>query len=280
MKIIYIVFNNQLCIQQAYSSIVSCLHFHPEKKDDIILFTDEDVSYINLPIQIKSISGLKLPTQHTDHILVKRIQIIKWCIQKFKDDVLYIDADTMFFKPLGFDDIPTWQSFVHMYESPVRSYKWWAFSKAFDITYWKYTKKIWETDMYNASVLWISKSHIELLDEIHDMTDIIFKITGEWTADQVAFSYFLSASTNISYVFDRVFHYWAYKEHTTHYIYNSLGWTFDYNISSKLFEEFISHFAFWCLQFLEKTGDHVIDYFMSKPEEYERLQKLMSDRLY
>ena len=278
MKIVYIVFDSKLCLQQAYCSIISCIHFNPQKKKDIILFTDENIEWFDFPVTIKPISSLWLPSNENDHILMKRIQIIKRCMEHYDMDVLCIDADTLFFKPLWFDTIRPWFSYVHMYESPVHSYKWWTFGKVFDIKYWAYKQKIWTTDMYNASILWISKKDKDILNEVSDITDIVYKMTGEWTSDQVAFSYVLGIKTHITYLYDKVFHYRAYKKQTLEYIYNSLDWSKDADYSLKKFSLFINSFAFWCLQFIEKTWDHIIDYFMSKPEEYEKLQELMLEK--
>ena len=277
MKVVYIVLNWGDYLKQAYCSIISYLHFHPDQGKNIVLFTDEDTSDIDLPIEIISISSLKFIAKESDHILIKRIQIIKRCIKKYKKDVLCVDTDTIFFKPLWFESISAWNSFVHMYESPVQSYKWGAFWKSFDITYGEYTKSIWKTDMYNVSTLWISMWNIDMLDEIADITDTIYKITWEWTSDQVAFSYVLS-TTKITYLYDRIFHYRAYKAQTTQYIFNALWQSYDYQLSSRLFSAFINHFSFGCLQFIEKTWDHIIDYFKEKPDEYNKLLKIMSNK--
>lgn len=278
MKIIYIVFDSKSCLQQAYCSIISCIHFNPKKKNDIILFTNESTDGIDFPVEVKSISSLWLASNDWDHMLLKRIHIIERCIKNYDEDVLCIDADTLFFKPLWFDTIRPWTSYVHMYESPVYSYKWWAFSKVFGIEYWTYKQKLWNTDMYNASILWISKKDKILLDEVSEITDIVYKMTGEWTSDQVAFSYVLGFNTNITYLYDKIFHYWAYKNQTLEYIYASLEWTISAERSLKLFAEFIKNFGFWCLQFIEKTWDHIIDYFASKPQEYEKLQAKMKQK--
>ena len=227
--ILYHVYGSTALYNQLRFSILTLYH---QLKGDfknmkVVIYTDDARNFEMykeaMPFYIEPLTKDSVQSYKGEQQFVHRVKIcvIKDCFLKYKSNILYLDSDTYLTKnPLPLlncisgttsimnsndydlisaDDLYENNDWLHIRKA-IKNYVY--------IIEGKKTTIPLTTRMWNAGVIGISKENSHLLDNILELTDQIYKNKRVFTAEQLAFSYYLQNKTDLISSEDVVFHYW------------------------------------------------------------------------
>ena len=227
MMLVYQAYGPSEVVRQCQFSILSYLRWG--RQDRILVYTDEAETLSRFfkgheKIEIISTGAeqFKAWRGKIDFVHRIKIEILLDASRRYRDSLLYVDADTIFMhdpKDL-FGSVSPGQSVMHLLETRL--------DQARD----PLTKKVANfcrgenfalkrgivsvplaTEMWNAGVIGLHESRVNLLDRILELTDAAYEKYQKHVIEQLAFSYFLQSVGKIVAAEKQILHYWSAKEH-------------------------------------------------------------------
>jgi hypothetical protein len=195
-------------------SLRSLLRFGRHYK--IFLVTTGEVDRRDLPVETVKISQETLRDWVGTHCYIHRAKImaIDLALREIATNILYTDTDTIFTKPPDavFERIGPGRTVMHCRERKVGSFP--------NIQRFMNDRKIErpymdrDSIMFNAGVIGISKSNLDLLKDVRSITDEL-NDAGALdyfnTTEQLAFSHVLRSKTSPGLANGEIDHYWRWK---------------------------------------------------------------------
>ena len=225
--LIYQSYGSKDILNECIYSILSLLKFGKEKINfKIVIYTDQPEYFSILPSDIVSFIQLDTKTieeyKGPQHFIFRvKIKILQDCFTRFNGNILYMDSDIYFRKPVEelFQKISpdsflmcnnegrlkdgnnnTFRGFVRF----IKNNKDFLTKRNILVTP--------ESHMWNAGVLGIPTNKPDILEDVLSMTDDIYKIFDSHVVEQMMFSYCLNKNGALQESTDFVFHYWNFKE--------------------------------------------------------------------
>jgi hypothetical protein len=223
-------------VYQAYSSIdnlnevvysiASFFRLSNQLPVNIVVYTDNE-SYLRrlLPPNIiyEDLPAEKQRMWRGEIDFVHRLKIemlIDFC-SKYPGNILYLDTDTVFTLSTDslFQSIAEGKGVMHTCEGPL--------SVPITSVFVKLSRKIKgrfflvrgdemkvpdDQEVWNAGVIGFKSGQANLLFDVLEMTDLIYKIYQSHITEQLSFSVVFSRNFTLVSAWDQVFHYWNFKE--------------------------------------------------------------------
>jgi len=229
--ILYQAYGKEDIINEAIFSILTILS-HSRGKDcnfNIIVYTDKpDLFRAHLNglsiISYRQINDeeLKLWRGEIDFVHRVKIKIIQDFFANHTGNLLYCDSDTYFTSgpSVFFPLIKEGKLLMHINEGRIDSKKNSIFRKiysflknnVFTLPNGKTLKIPLGTEMWNAGVLGLNASHAPILEDVLQLTDIMYARYNKHIMEQLAFSYFFQTNQAITATDNIIYHYWDFKE--------------------------------------------------------------------
>lgn len=228
--IIYLMYGHRRFKLQALFSILTLYYYIQMKLDQyqILIYTDNDKTlkkYLgNIPITIEHLSPEKIEDYKGKMKYKHRIKIcvIKDALQKYKNDILFLDTDTFFLKnPLPLiNKISEEVSIMNEPEYDMQDRKFESCDmltlrrsledpvtlngKTFIIPF--------STIQWNSGLVGISYKNLHLLEDIVSINDQLYTNRPVFFVEQFAIGYILQTRTNLICSEDYIKHYWRAAE--------------------------------------------------------------------
>jgi hypothetical protein len=230
VSLVYLVYGSEFSYYQVIFSILNA-HFYLEgdlQRIDIVIYTNNDtilrkyLKNISIKVELLTDEDIRKYRGLNDFNHRMKILIIKDCIQKYRNNVLYMDGDTFFVNyPLPLlNKISNKVSVMHIPEYDM-------YGKESENCHKLILRRTLEdpvilknenikiplrTIMWNAGIIGISCETFDLLDDVVSLTDQIYAARPVHTAEQFAFSYILQTKTNLISAESTIVHYWQQQE--------------------------------------------------------------------
>lgn len=239
--VIYQAYGPRTILEQNLFSVVSLLKHHPDfsQVEKIVIYTDDQGYFDSFlgphpRVEYKPIHPARLTQWRGSIQFVHRVKIemLRDVATQFSDfNLFYLDGDTYFMKdpnPL-MGQINMHHSVMHEAENIVNqgkdplSKKVARFLAQFEFNVEGKKIKIPPSMvMWNAGVLGFSPKFFETLKCVLELTDQSYAKYKKHVMEQMAFSYFLAATSRIHSAAEYVHHYWRQKEDFSELIQNFL----------------------------------------------------------
>ncbi len=225
--IVYIAYGPIRLHKQVILSILTLYYFLNEtegfEKINLVVYTDdkeifeENLKGIIINYEILTPQNIKEYIGAFNHIHRLKICVIKDCMQKYKNNILYIDGDTYILKSPWeiINKISSEATVFHIREFKLTDGSGYTWDRTLKLVK-KYKFELQgeefkidiDAEMWNAGTIGISLSNFRLLDDVLQLTDDISKKSSFFLAEQFAFSYIFLKNTTIIPANDFVYHYW------------------------------------------------------------------------
>jgi len=234
--IVFLAFGSEKICNQAILCILT-LYFHSQEnfaQYRIVIYTDNGSIFTNhlkgIPLTIELLTKQELDRFKgtINYIFRAKVFIIKDCLQKYKQDVIFLDSDVLFTKAPEalFQRISKEVNIMHMNEFDLyeagnyEDINWLRLRKGIrENTFLIKGKKVeipFSTRVWNSGVIGTSVANIALLDDILELMDQLYSKAKYYAAEQFAFAYIFQTESSIIPADEYIFHYWPYK-----HIYNN-----------------------------------------------------------
>jgi len=230
---------SQFFVYQAYGrpefylecvySILSLLRFYNEGPPPfkIFVYTDnkqamqgklpESVEFIELPAgQFQAWRG------DIDFVHRVKVEMLRDFTKRVSGSIIYVDTDTYFLKDPApiFEKIGKGTRFLHLLEDRVDSKsnpilkKMYRFLKKriFSLKDGRNVKMPVSVEMWNAGLIGFSSQDKSLLEDVLELTDLMYSQYEKHVMEQLAFSFVLQTEGSLLPAEDYVYHYWAHKD--------------------------------------------------------------------
>ena len=228
--IVYQAYGNEDILNEALYSILSFYKVHGLDYQDITI-----VVYTDHAVYFESILGKeRIVCKHLDTTLVKqwrgaidfvhRVKIetlLHFTSTLQNDQVLYLDSDIVFMKPIHdlFEAITEGAFIMHEFEGKlnassfplilkmgkfIKGHQKQLHAKGFDVPI--------DAGVWNAGVIGFNSSKQHLLSKVLCFTDGFFAMYPKHIAEQFGFSLYLSKEGTVFNSSAYLFHYWSFKE--------------------------------------------------------------------
>ncbi|MBC7450262.1 MAG: hypothetical protein H7259_02110 [Cytophagales bacterium] len=225
--LVYQSYGNKDILNECCYSILSLLkHGLNKKAVQVIIYTDQPGCFSFLPseyIQFVVMDAITIEAYKGPHSFIHRlkIKVLEDCINRFDGNILYVDSDIYFLKPV--DDLFTHitehsflmcnnEGAIHLKTNIVFD-KFSVFIKK-NKTYLEENTILIPQDviMWNAGVIGFPSSKKKMIADVLNTNDIIFEKFRSHVVEQLSFSYQLQQNGMVQKSTDYVFHYWNFKE--------------------------------------------------------------------
>ena len=226
MTLVYQAYGREDIIRQSLFSILTFLRWGTKEK--VLVYTDQKEKVEKFFRAVKSVEVVGMTPEHLrqwrgeiDFVHRVKIEILLDASKRAKSSLLYLDGDTVFLKnPQEMMTlVGPGQSLMHVMESKLNQAKdplTKKMAKFCAREQFKLQRGIvaipLATEMWNAGVIGLHESRLNLLEKILELTDVAYKIYQKHVIEQLAVSYFLQSSGKILPTNSWVLHYWQTKD--------------------------------------------------------------------
>jgi len=226
MTLVYQAYGKPEIIRQSLFSILSFLRWDLGEK--ILVYTDQSQQLTQFfqeisQVEIVSITPEQIKTWRgkIDFVHRVKIEVLLDAVKRQKDSILYLDGDTIFIKdPKAlFSQTNPGQSIMHLMESRLDqakdplTKKMAQFCRTENFKLKRGIVSIpLSTEMWNAGVIGIDGTRLNLLERILELTDVAYEKYQKHVIEQLAVSYFLQSVGKITPAEPWILHYWPTKE--------------------------------------------------------------------
>lgn len=242
-SIIYLALKKDIYIRETVYSILSLVNQQQFNKGKlrIIIMSNYAKNLFNPVLSFKNVEYIELPDKiitdwlNTDYIYIVKIKALRYYFQMYHDKVLFIDSDTIFLSPLDslfesisdkkfimdFPCVKNYKDIINsdkeyqlkddkIYSKSERQFFCYMDSHGYLDPEKKYPLNL-TVKPSNSGVIGMTYENRYLLDEVEELTNVIWDQHKYISAEEYAFSYIFSNNGEIEYANKNVFHYWRYK---------------------------------------------------------------------
>lgn len=228
--IVYQAYGSEDILNEALYSILSFYKVHgiDYREIEIVVYTDNAAYFESVlgkdRIQYRQLDAalVKQWRGNIDFVHRVKIETLLNFTSTLKDDqVLYLDSDIVFIKPVKdlFEKINQGLFIMHEFEGKlnastfplilkmgkfIRNHQQELHTKGFDVPV--------DTGVWNAGVIGFDSSKQYLLNKVLCFTDGFYPLYPKHIAEQFGFSLYLSTEGKVFNSSDYLFHYWSFKE--------------------------------------------------------------------
>lgn len=228
--IVYQAYGSEAILNEALYSMLSFYKIYGENYRGIalVVYTDNPLHFESVlgkeRIECRSLSADQVKQWRGAIDFVHRVKIetlIDFTSDMQDDQVLYLDSDIVFLKPVDelFDKIKQGLFVMHEFEGKLNASKFPLIvkmgkfikghqkelnAKGFDVPV--------DTGVWNAGVIGFEASRKSLLTKVLCFTDVFFTLYPKHIAEQFGFSLYLSKQDVVFNSSEYLFHYWSFKE--------------------------------------------------------------------
>lgn len=249
--LVYLCVGSDLYQHQLLYSIASLYQIYKGKRlPRIIVYTD-DVENLEHRLPEETLFESLTPEilqkfqNGLEYIPRVKIEIIKNAAKKYKGNIVFVDLDTCFLKPIDeiYKMVGAGHFFLHINEGNIEERaKRSSTAKKVKNGINKHRSVLRQQDiliepgveMWNSGVVGFNSQQSMFLDDVLHFIDVFYALTGIWVTEQLGVSYRLNEQVTILGCEEYVYHYHHFKEFKE----TVLADFFEYHKTSKL-NEFI-----------------------------------------
>ena len=226
MTLVYQAYGREDIIRQSLFSILTFLRWGSKEK--ILVYTDKAnlvrtffQAFSSVEVVEVAQEDLKKWRGQIDFVHRVKIEILLEASRRTKSSLLYLDGDTVFLKnPQDMISlVGPGQHLMHVMESKLNQAKdplTKKMAKFCAREQFKLHRGIvaipLATEMWNAGVIGLHESRINLLEKILELTDVAYSLYQKHVVEQLAVSYFLQSAGKVQAAEPWILHYWQSKE--------------------------------------------------------------------
>jgi hypothetical protein len=188
---------------------------------EFIIFTD-NIAYFKQYLGNLQVHYVPITTQlvtewkgDLDFIHRVKIKVLQQALNSFRGNFLYVDSDTYFLRSLSatFQAISEGKLFMHCHEKNLDTSK--VYRPLLNHKFISNGRTIVLTDkieIWNAGAIGFTNDAERLLQEVLDMTDLLYRYYQKHVIEQFSFSYIFQSQAKINSLEKEIYHYWSLKE--------------------------------------------------------------------
>lgn len=223
--LIYQAHTSQILYYETIYSIYSYGLHNNSTQINIIIYTDNpDIfePYVgHLQVTYRKVDKTLIDEWMGPYSFIHRmkIKVLQEVISNYNGNFLYVDSDTYFTANLEevFSGIANDQLYMHCFENLLRNIKMYQPLNRHSVELRGKQHSISpDAPVWNAGALGFSNTASDLINQVLDLTDVLYQYYQKHIIEQFSFSYLFNTRGMIQNLEAQIFHYWFVKEFRVH----------------------------------------------------------------